>query len=134
MVVRVRARAWVRVRVKTYQPPEYTYAEGPALSVATPSSLYNPYRYLQRIGATASRLSFPYFYDPSFDAEMISIVPFLRGHWKERQEMLYQTRSLVSQERWDRKDPSQFNGKYGDYLLGKVSKAFPALSESVCII
>jgi isopenicillin N synthase-like dioxygenase len=93
-----------------------------------------PHRYLQRRGAMASRLSFPYFYDPSFDAEMISIVPFLQGHWKERQEAVHSSRSRSSQERWDKKNPAQFEGKYGDYLLGKVSKVFPDLAKTESII
>ena len=34
-----------------------------------------------------------------------------------------------SLDRWDGTDPTQFQGTYGDYLLGKVSKAFPALFQ-----
>jgi isopenicillin N synthase-like dioxygenase len=64
------------------------------------------------------RLSFPLFFDPGFDAE---IQP-LPG---------YQNPDDDWRSRWDRASVHEFRGAYGDYLLGKVSKVFPDLGESV---
>jgi isopenicillin N synthase-like dioxygenase len=65
-----------------------------------------------------SRLSFPFFFDPGFDAR---IVP-LPEHALARDD---------SSERWDRANVHAFSGTYGDYLLGKVSKVFPDLAQGV---
>src|SRR6185437_3609176 len=64
------------------------------------------------------RLSFPFFLDPGFDAE----VPPLPG------------RAAVDaggRPRWDGQDLRAFTGTYGDYLLGKVSAVFPQLRREV---
>ncbi len=34
------------------------------------------------------------------------------------------------EERWDRASVHEFEGTYGDYVLGKVSKVFPELRRS----
>ena len=34
-------------------------------------------------------------------------------------------------QRWDGASVHEFSGTYGDYLLSKVSKVFPALREDV---
>jgi len=65
-----------------------------------------------------SRISFPFFFDPGFEAE---IVP-LPSH-----AVLADDRDT----RWDRASVHDFRGTYGDYLLGKVSKVFPELSRNV---
>jgi isopenicillin N synthase-like dioxygenase len=60
------------------------------------------------------RLSFPFFLDPGWDAE----VPALPSS------------SAVAgggRPRWDGQDLRAFTGTYGDYLTGKVSKVFPQL-------
>lgn len=65
-----------------------------------------------------SRISFPFFFDPGFDME---IVP-LPG------------RAAVmgdNDARWDRANVHELGGTYGEYLLGKVSKVFPDLSRRV---
>jgi len=62
------------------------------------------------------RLSFPFFLDPGFAAE----VPPLPD------------RAAADDgggRRWDGQDLRAFSGSYGDYLLGKVSKVFPQLSR-----
>ncbi len=64
-----------------------------------------------------SRLSFPFFFDPAFDAE---IVPLPSSAARDD-----------SQERWDRASVHDFSGAYGDYLLGKVSKVFPELARKI---
>jgi isopenicillin N synthase-like dioxygenase len=65
-----------------------------------------------------SRLSFPFFFDPGWDAE---IVP-LPAHANATDD---------SRERWDRANVHAWSGTYGEYLLGKVSKVFPDLAERV---
>jgi isopenicillin N synthase-like dioxygenase len=76
-----------------------------------------PHRVLNTSGK--SRLSFPFFFDPGFDAR---IVP-LPGHALHVRD--------DSAERWDRANVHEFSGAYGDYLLGKVSKVFPDLARRV---
>jgi isopenicillin N synthase-like dioxygenase len=101
---------------------------GDALEHAT-NGIYRatPHRVLQRNHATADRLSLPYFFDPSFDADMKKIVT---------SEELAQHQFVVTTQhnikvRWDKMDPRLFEGKYGNYLLNKVSKAFPQLFAEV---
>jgi isopenicillin N synthase-like dioxygenase len=62
------------------------------------------------------RLSFPFFLDPGFGAE----VPPLPERAAAGDD---------GSRRWDGQDLRAFNGSYGDYLLGKVSKVFPQLSR-----
>lgn len=64
-----------------------------------------------------SRLSFPFFFDPAFDAE---IEPLPERIARDD-----------SAERWDRANLHAFSGTYGDYLLGKVSRVFPDLAARV---
>ena len=64
------------------------------------------------------RLSFPFFFDPDFTAE----VPPLPGRARTDAE---------GRPRWDGADLQAFHGTYGDYLLGKVGKVFPQLREDV---
>ena len=64
------------------------------------------------------RLSFPFFLDPGFAAE----VPPLPGRAATGDD---------GQRRWDGQDLRAFTGTYGDYLLGKVSKVFPQLRQDV---
>ena len=60
------------------------------------------------------RLSFPFFFDPNFNAE-IEPLPIGAKMVDDRDE------------RWDQASVHEFRGTYGDYLLGKVSKVFPQL-------
>ena len=64
------------------------------------------------------RLSFPFFFDPSFDAEVrpIETVPAVADDRSER---------------WDGASVHAFRGTYGDYILAKVSKVFPELRRDV---
>ncbi len=64
------------------------------------------------------RLSFPFFFDPNFDAEVRPI---------KVKAQLDDDRN----ERWDRASVHDFNGTYGDYLLSKVSRVFPQLRREV---
>ena len=64
-----------------------------------------------------SRLSFPFFFDPALDAE---IVPLPAHAALARDD---------SGERWDRANVHAFSGTYGAYLMSKVSKVFPELAK-----
>lgn len=64
------------------------------------------------------RLSFPFFFDPGFDA------------------VVYPIENLPdaaddSAARWDRANVHAFSGTYGDYLLGKIGKVFPDLKQAI---
>ena len=63
------------------------------------------------------RLSFPFFYDPDFTAEM---VPVPRHTALQR-----------SVETWDGEDVHAISGTYGEYLLTKVGRVFPGLGAAV---
>ncbi len=62
------------------------------------------------------RLSFPFFFDPGFDAEVKSIF---------EDDQIEDDREL----RWDGNSVHELSGTYGEYLLQKVSKVFPALRQ-----
>jgi isopenicillin N synthase-like dioxygenase len=64
------------------------------------------------------RLSFPFFFDPAFDAEVPPLPVAARV-------------DATGVQRWDGADLRAFTGTYGDYLLGKVSKVFPQLHSDV---
>lgn len=66
------------------------------------------------------RLSFPLFFDPNFEARVQRIEGLSGGDASDD-----------SAARWDRANVHAFNGKYGDYLLAKVSKVFPQLGDEV---
>ncbi len=65
------------------------------------------------------RLSFPFFFDPGFAAE---ILPLPRHAARLRDDR---------ETRWDKESVHDFSGSYGDYLLGKVGKVFPDLKRDV---
>ncbi|MDM0056673.1 isopenicillin N synthase family dioxygenase [Variovorax fucosicus] len=66
------------------------------------------------------RSSFPLFFDPNFEARV------------QRIEGLSSTAAPDdSAQRWDRANIHAFSGRYGDYLLAKVSKVFPQLTREV---
>jgi isopenicillin N synthase-like dioxygenase len=64
-----------------------------------------------------SRLSFPLFFDPGFEAELVPL-PNLARRGAQRE----------AKPRWDEADLHAFRGTYGKYLIGKVSKVFPELA------
>ncbi len=71
-----------------------------------------------RVLATeADRLSFPFFLDPSWDAEVAPLP--LDGEPP--------TDDAVT--RWDATSVHEYAGTYGDYLTAKVAKVFPALAD-----
>ncbi len=64
------------------------------------------------------RLSCPFFFDPSWDAE-VPPLPLPDPAPGERVE------------RWDDDDPLAWEGPYGEYLLTRVAKVFPDLFRDV---
>lgn len=73
-----------------------------------------PHRVLNKSGL--SRMSFPFFFDPNFDAEVKAINPDMPAMEDKF-------------ERWDQASVHEFSGTYGDYILKKVSKVFPELGR-----
>jgi len=76
--------------------------------------LYRSTPHRVRNASGRGRLSFPFFFDPGFDAE---IQPVPTGH----------VACPESESRWDHLNLHAFQGTYGDYVLEKVSKVFPDL-------
>jgi isopenicillin N synthase-like dioxygenase len=66
------------------------------------------------------RLSFPFFFDPSWDAE---VRPLTLDHLGEAPPDDAATR-------WDGTSLRHLDGTYGAYLTAKVAKVFPALAEA----
>ena len=66
--------------------------------------------------ATRDRLSFPFFFDPNWQARIKPIA-------------LFGDRAVagVREERWDQANVHDFDGTYGEYVLAKVAKVFPHL-------
>ena len=65
-----------------------------------------------------SRLSWPFFFDPHFDAKVQTVIPKTTG-------------TELESESWDGCNVHKFQGSYGEYLLSKVKKVFPKLGENV---
>jgi len=64
------------------------------------------------------RLSFPFFFDPAFDAQMKPL-------------FAASDMAAVDDARWDGASPLAFQGTYGDYLTAKVAKVFPDLFNAL---
>ena len=60
------------------------------------------------------RLSFPFFFDPGWDAEVVP-VPAVAGD------------PAPVRQRWDGSDLEAVSGTYGEYLVSRVGKVFPLL-------
>ena len=73
-----------------------------------------PHRVVNRAGR--ERLSFPFFYDPDFAAQMTPVPAA--------------SRRRDSGPRWDGADVHAYDGAYGDYLLAKVGRVFPDLKAA----
>jgi isopenicillin N synthase-like dioxygenase len=75
-----------------------------------------PHRVRNR--GTSDRLSFPFFFDPAWDAEVLPVP--LAGE-----------DAAEARARWDGEDVFAFQGTYGEYLWTKVGRVFPALRTEV---
>lgn len=69
----------------------------------------------------SDRLSFPLFFDPDFAAEIKALPSQAARPGGQNGD----------NARWDGADLQAFEGTYGDYLIGKVSKVFPGLGGDV---
>jgi polar amino acid transport system ATP-binding protein len=74
----------------------------------------NPHRV--RASVARDRLSFPLFFDPNFFARMEPIAQLAHVPLQDDRAT-----------RWDQASVHAFEGTYGDYLIGKISKVFPEL-------
>ena len=80
------------------------------------SGLYRSTPHRVKNTSGCGRLSFPFFFDPNFDAVVHPVNPG-------------QAVSDDKQDRWDQASVHEFGGTYGEYILGKVGKVFPELRE-----
>lgn len=78
--------------------------------------LYRSTPHRVRNAGTQGRLSFPFFFDPGFDAT-VAPVPTVDAQ------------ASRANDRWDDENVHEFEGTYGDYILNKVSRVFPQLSR-----
>ncbi len=69
--------------------------------------------------ASTGRLSFPFFFDPSWDA-VVTPMPLEGSPQSDDAAM-----------RWDGASVHAWDGRYGDYLTAKVAKVFPELFAAV---
>lgn len=82
------------------------------------------------------RFSFPFFFDPDWDAR-IEAIDLTDAPLRDLTDA--PLRGLTDapapredpEERWDGSSVHAFEGTYGDYVLGKVAKVFPDLGRSV---
>ena len=84
------------------------------------SGLYRSTPHRVRNLSGRNRLSFPFFFDPNFRADVRPIELPVKAPSRDDRD-----------ERWDRESVHAFQGTYGDYLLRKVGKVFPELGGRV---
>lgn len=77
-------------------------------------------------GSATDRLSFPFFFDPGWDAEILPVPEAALAD--DRGEA---GTASTGDERWDGASVHDWSGTYGDYLTAKVAKVFPALGDAV---
>lgn len=111
------AHGWIDV---TPLPGTFVVNLGDMLDRMT-GGLYRstPHRVRRNVSGS-DRLSFPLFLDPDFEARVRRI--------EGCDDVAAPDDSAT---RWDRADVHAFNGRYGDYLLQKVGRVFPALAQQV---
>jgi len=68
--------------------------------------------------AGADRLSFPFFFDPAWDAEVLPVPLHGEG-------------AAQARVRWDGEDVFAFTGTYGEYLWERVGRVFPDLQADL---
>jgi isopenicillin N synthase-like dioxygenase len=80
--------------------------------------LYRSTPHRVRNSSGKARLSWPFFFDPNFHAEVKPVPAAANAQARTGAE-----------DRWDRANVHAFQGTYGDYLLQKVGKVFPDLKR-----
>ncbi len=73
-----------------------------------------------RNNSNHGRLSYPFFFDPNFDV-------YIKAIDMKHIDLPFDDKN----ERWDRTSVHEFDGTYGEYVLGKVAKVFPYLKEGL---
>jgi isopenicillin N synthase-like dioxygenase len=81
-----------------------------------------PHR-VRNLSTSHDRLSFPFFLDPNWDAEVLPVP--MEGVTAINDD---------ADHRWDKASVHAFRGTYGEYLLKKVSKVFPDLAQEQIVI
>ena len=89
---------------------------------STPHRARNP-------SSTRGRLSFPYFYDPSWDVEPFAVDDAVRAGVQARASSAGEIAAQAQQERWDGLQVQDLRGSYGELLMKRVSKVFPDLAS-----
>ena len=109
-----RGEAWVDVPVV---PDAFVVNIGDMLDRMTGGRYRStPHRVRHTASSTGrDRLSFPFFFDPGWDAE---VLPVPLGSPAPADD---------APTRWDGSSVHEWSGTYGDYLTAKVAKVFPAL-------
>ena len=79
--------------------------------------------------SAGERYSFPLFLDPAWDAEVLP-VPHVSARHASSSGRRVQDDEV---DRWDGVSVHDWSGTYGDYLLAKVVKVFPVLSDDVIV-
>jgi isopenicillin N synthase-like dioxygenase len=74
------------------------------------------------------RIACPFFFDPGWNTEVRPIIRYEDSAAGDGSEAGSGTHAGAT-DRWDGASVFDFEGTYGDYLLGKVSKVFPALRD-----
>jgi isopenicillin N synthase-like dioxygenase len=100
-------------------PGSFVCNVGDMLEVLT-GARYRSAPHRVRNVSNASRLSVPFFFDPSFDAKLAPI---------SSERMLLTASPDRAHDAHTR--ANQVRGTYGEYLIGKVSKVFPQLGQRV---
>lgn len=80
--------------------------------------LYRSTPHRVRNSSGQGRFSFPFFFDPNFQAKVQPITGLDQP-------------SDDAAERWDKSSVHSFSGTYGDYIMGKIGKVFPELKTKV---
>ncbi len=80
-----------------------------------------------RNASGVDRLSFPLFFDPAWDAEVLPVP----GTAPVEPGVVSGDMSGDRGDRWDGRSPHDWTGTYGDYLLSKVGPVFPELRDDV---
>ena len=119
-------------------PGAFVVNIGDALEHATGGLLRaTPHRVRQRPaagtpGAARNRLSWPFFFDPGFEAPMRSVLDLLAPALREKAA----ARRARAPARWDGARLGDFARgvpTYGSYLLRKVGRVFPDLAEKAAL-
>jgi isopenicillin N synthase-like dioxygenase len=112
--VKARSADWVEV---PFIPNSFVCNVGDMLDRLTSGRyLSAPHRVQNR--GNRNRLSFAFFFDPNFNAEVKPIRSDVEA-------------TDNKDERWDHASVHEFRGTYGEYLLSKVSRVFPELQRDV---